>query len=152
MLIEAKPAGRAKKASLRSREIRASLQALVDGQTEHLGEWIRQTAQGIPQTDSNGNVKTDSNGCTIWLNKPNPEAAVKLVSDLAEYVVPKLSRADVAVAARVEHQHLEPGQMDANQLQRALLEQLGIGQQPIEGEIIDVTPEPVPAEMPDWLK
>ena len=114
-------------------------------------EWLQQTAYGIPKVDAEGQLLRDAAGSVIWVNKPNPEAAIKAFSDICEYHIPKLSRADVAVVGRVEHRHLRPEEMDANQLQRALLEQFGLMQQP-EGDVIDVEAVPVPANQPDWLK
>ena len=150
MLINVKPKNRQKRATVTTARVRSSLQNLVDGQLENIGKWMKQTAEGVPKVDANGNVIRDNQGSVVFVNRPDPAAAVKLVSELAEYVVPKLSRADVAVAARVEHD-FDPKTASTEQLQQRLLESLGLIQPADEGAIIDVTPEPVPVT-PDWLK
>lgn len=131
-------------------QARRHIAEFITDNSEHLGEWLQRVAYGIPKTNAEGEILRDVDGSIIYVVKPDPFSAIKAVSDLAEYHLPRLTRQDIAVAARVEHQHLEPGQMNANQLQAELFRSLGIGQQPIEGEIIDVTPEP--ADQPDWLK
>ena len=133
-------------------QARRHIAEFITDNSEHLSEWLQRVAYGIPKANAEGEILRDADGSIIYLVKPDPFSAIKAVSDLAEYHLPRLTRQDVAVVGKIEHQHLEPGQMNSEQLQRALLEQFGLGPQP-EGEIIDVevVREPVPV-VPDWLK
>ena len=134
---------------------RRAIADFVESNIPRFNDWLALVANGIPKRDEQtGRVLVDSQGSIVYVVKPDPAQALKLVADVCEYHLPRLSRADVAVVGKVEHRHLEPDQMNAEQLQRALFEHLCIGQQEPEGEIIDVTPEPVAAEQktPDWLK
>ena len=155
MLINVKRKNPITRPTLSTAKIRNALQSLVDGQVSNVDGWLREVAGGIPKVDAEGQPLRDAAGSIVWVNKPDPATAVKLIGDLAEFIIPKLSRSDVSMVGKVEHQHLEPGQMNAEQLQAELLRSLGIVQQPIEGEIIDVEAVPVRTdadETPDWLR
>ena len=93
-----------------------------------------------------------SNGSTVWVVRPDPATALKITTDICEYHLPKLSRADVAVVAQVEHLHDLPiEQVPSAELRRRLLESLGmndlISGQTIEGKLVpDVEPIAIPTE------
>ena len=59
--------------------------------------WISEVAGGIPKLDENGNVIKDVEGSTVWVNRPDPAMALKIVNDACEYHIPKLSRAVVDI-------------------------------------------------------
>jgi hypothetical protein len=122
MLIDVKPKRRMSRATVNSARIRGHLQALVDGQTANIGQWLKQTAEGIVKVDVDGNPVRDSQGSVVYVNKPDPGGAVKLVSELAEYVIPKLSRSEVS--ATVEHLPID--QQSSLALQQRVLESLGL--------------------------
>lgn len=138
--------------SNRVRKARDAITRLAEtGGPQMLG-WLQDAANGIPKRDLKGEPLRDANGSIMWLVKPDPLGAFKAMADVMDYHLPRLTRQDVAVAARVEHREFDPATANSEQLQQALLEQFGLlQQQPVEGEIIDVTPEPVPV-VPDWLK
>jgi hypothetical protein len=62
---------------------RAAIAMFVDNNTHRLQEWLDDIAKG---------VKNEANE---YIVKPDPVAAFKMVSDILEYHVPKLSRAEV---------------------------------------------------------
>lgn len=126
---------------------RRAIADFVDANVPRFSGWLEQVAGGIPQYDKDGNVMLSPAGQPLWLVKPDPATAMKLVADICEYHLPKLSRAEVN--ATVETSHLSIEQMTSPQLQQLILEQLGLGDLlPDEANIIDVEPVVVP----DWLK
>lgn len=62
------------------------LQSVADGEKEY-----RFDEEGQPVTDDKGNHLFD------WTRRPEPAAALKLWSDLAEFGLPKLARTEVAI-------------------------------------------------------
>lgn len=59
-------------------EFRATINRLLEDNSENFAKWLKQTAEGIPEHDI----------------KPNPAKAMDIMSNLAEYAAPKLSRAE----------------------------------------------------------
>ena len=57
--------------------------------------WLDKVANGIPKVDKEGNTLRDNAGSVIYLIKPDPLGALKIVGDLTEYHLPKLVRQDV---------------------------------------------------------
>ena len=123
----------------------------VTEHSEHLGEWVTRVAHGIPKVDSNGKIIRDADDAIVWVVRPAPGDAVKLVSDLAEFVLPKLSRSDVQMAARVEQSVFDPNAMSNEQLAAQVFEALGIQPFGQQQEPVDVEFEEV-ERVPEWLK
>ena len=144
MLIDVKPRGRSKRGTVVTARVRASLQALVDNQIENIGDWLRQTATGLPKVDAEGKPIVDNQGSVVWVNKPDPATAVKLVNDLAEYVIPKLSRSEQSAVVRIEEGHLDVAAMTTEDLKRFVLRQAGVD----SIDALTVEAEPVP----DWME
>lgn len=127
---------------------RKAIADFVDGSTPHLLEWLAQTANGIPKTDANGEVLRDHEGGTKWVVKPDPAGAIKAVSDIAEYHLPKLSRTEATVTHNNE---LDVTQMSTNDLKLMVLRQAGIDADTIDlDQLVDAEVEPVP--VPTWMK
>lgn len=128
-----------------TRNTRDSLAKFVGKNIHNFGRWLGQVADGIPHTDSNGEPIRDANGALVWIVKPDPATAIKLVADVCEYHLPKLSRAEVSsvnVSANL-------GTLTVDQLRAMRAELLeGRSVNPAAAEI-DVTPL---QETPAWLK
>ena len=135
-----------------ARLARTAIAEFVDSNIPRFNGWLQQVAEGIPQYDGNGEVVKASNGSTVWVVRPDPATALKITTDICEYHLPKLSRADVAVVAQVEHLHDLPiEQVPSAELRRRLLESLGmndlISGQTIEGKLVpDAEPIARPTE------
>lgn len=67
----------------------------VEQNLPRLDCWMQQVANGIPKVDMNCEPIRDTNGSVVYLVKPDPATAIKLVADICEYHLPKLSRQDV---------------------------------------------------------
>lgn len=78
---------------------RRAIAEFVDGNLPRFNEWLNHVANGIPATTKSGQLVFDSNDCPVYLVKPDPLAAIKVVADITEYHLPKLSRQDVSVTA-----------------------------------------------------
>lgn len=141
MLINLNRKGRAGRPTVSTAKVRNALQNLVDGQLENIDAWLHQVADGTPKVDQDGKPIRDKQGSLIFVVRPDPASAVKIISDLAEYVVPKLSRSDVALVAQVENVSLD--HMSTEQLQHRLLIALGIGAETVE---VEQVPEFLQAE------
>ena len=130
-------------------QARRAIAGFVDENTDNLSEWLQRVANGMPKVDGDGKVIVDNQGSIVWLNKPDPATAMKLVSDIAEYVLPKLSRGESTVVARIEQGELDVTTMSTDDLKRFVLRQAGVDS--LDALTIDA--EVVPAEaMPDWLE
>lgn len=153
MLVNVKPRGRVGRKSAINTNIRAGVQALVDGEIGNLRQWIEQTANGIPKVDTNGKPILDIEGSVVWVNRPDPAAAVKLVSELAEYAIPKLSRQDISVTGAIAH--LDGNELSPENLQKMSIDDLKrmavemMQQRPLD--VIDVVPTVVDEPLPSWL-
>ena len=123
------------RATKRSRE---AIAAFIDGNLGHLNTWLMQVASGIPKCNARGEHLRDGEGSVVWVNKPDPQAAIKAIAEIAEYHMPKLSRQEVS--ATVEH--VDPTKMSKAQLERAILASLGVDA--VDGEFVQV-PDALPA-------
>jgi len=138
------PLGRPKGASNRStRHAREAIAKFVDTSIPQFAKWLGQVSDGIPQYDGQGNVRKDANGSTIWLVKPDPLAALKVVAEVAEYHLPKLSRQEVTAAISLEGPQ-DIQSMSTEDLRRMVMQRLGIGA--VEGEYSTVT-----QQVPEFL-
>ena len=63
--------------------------------------WLEQIALGIPKVNQEGKPIMDEHGAVVWTVKPSPLDAMKIVADVAEYHLPKLSRQDVQISGAV---------------------------------------------------
>lgn len=130
---------------------RKAIAEFVESSVPRFSGWLNQIAEGIPQCDKDGIPQTTQAGVPIYLVKPDPATAMKLVADICEYHLPKLSRSDVAMVAKVEHSATDISGMNARELEARLMTALGLN----EGNIVDVEHvmvEAVPVPDADWLK
>lgn len=79
-----------------TRSTRDALAKFVGKNIPRFGKWIEQVADGVPKTDSDGEPIRDDKGSVVYLVRPDPATAIKLVADICEYHLPKLSRAEVS--------------------------------------------------------
>jgi hypothetical protein len=146
MLIDVKPRGKIGRVAGTNARLRSSLQSLVDGEVANIRTWLHLAAQRIPKVNADGEVLRDNQGSVVWVNKPDPLGAIKTIAELAEFVVPKLSRTEATVAAKIEH-GVDISSMNARELEARLLTALGLN----EGNVVDV--EHVMVEpVPEWMK
>jgi hypothetical protein len=158
-----KKAGRPKGATARTtRESRAAIAKFVDSSIPHFVDWLEQVARGIPKTNRAGEFVRDSDGAVVWVNKPDPATAMKLVSEVCEYHLPKLSRQDVQMTGVVANLDVDSltahdlAQMSLSDLKRLALEQFQHAAQ--RGDTIDVEAEKVVQTdvvvepLPSWLE
>jgi hypothetical protein len=133
---------------------RRSIAMFVEKNVPRFTGWLDKVANGIPKVDTEGNVLRDNAGSIIYLIKPDPLGALKIVGDLTEYHLPKLVRQDVSVTGTVAH-------LDATDITAADLAQLPLAdlkrmalehfQYAVKrGDAIDVEAEVV-EPLPSWL-
>lgn len=127
-----------------TKEARAAISTFVEGNLPKLQGWLSQVAAGLVKVDSNGEPVLDAQDSVVFVIKPDPAQAIKLVADICEYHLPKLSRAEVSsvnVSANL-------GTLTVEQLRvmRAeLLEGRSVDSATAE---IDITPV---QEIPAWI-
>jgi hypothetical protein len=134
------------------REARRAVADFVDSNLPRFNGWLSQVANGIPQVDKNGVVQTTDSGVPIYLVKPDPLAAIKVVADVCEYHLPKLSRQDVDVAVTGVVAHIDGSEwtqeeltkLPLSDLKRLALEHMS------RGDTIDVEATVV-EPLPSWL-
>lgn len=141
MLLNVNRKGRVGRPSLSTAKVRSALQNLVDGQLENIDSWLKQVAAGTPKVNQDGEPLRDADGSLIFVVRPDPASAVKLINDLAEYVIPKLSRSEATVVAHVES--VSPADMSTPELERRLMVALGLGADVLEAEYVEM-PEKAP--------
>lgn len=81
-------------------ELRAAIAHVVGSTQEDCLGWLKAVAEGEkesePILDDDGNPVLDENGQPkvewSWLRRPEPGTALKLWTDLAEFLQPKLAR------------------------------------------------------------
>ena len=128
---------------------RKAIADFVEANIPRFNSWLEQIATGIPQCDLDGNVQIDQRGCPIWLVKPDPGTAIKLVADVCEYHLPKLQRSEASVVAKVEQTGpFDPATMTTDELQRFIAAKL-LNYDP--GSVIDVEHERV-EPLPAWMQ
>ena len=128
---------------------RKAIAEFVNGSAPHLVEWLTSLAYGIPATDEAGKVLRDNQGAVRWVNRPDPGAAIKAVADLAEYHLPRLTRSEASVVAKVEQTGpFDPATMSTEELQRFIAAKLLNYDQ---GSVIDVEHERV-EPLPAWMQ
>lgn len=135
----------------RSRTIanaRRAIAEFVESNVPRFNNWLDQVAEGIPKRDADGRKILDSQGSVVYLVKPDPATAVKLVGDLTEYHLPRLSRSEASVVAKVEQTSgFDPAQMSSLELQQFIVTKLMSFDQ--HSSVIDV--ESVD-KVPAWLE
>ena len=128
---------------------RRAIADFVDANIPRFNSWLGQVADGIPQFDKDGNIQLDARGVPLWLVKPDPATAIKLVADVCEYHLPKLQRSEASVVAKIEHSgEFNPESMSTEELQRFIATKLLDYDQ---GSVIDVVPERV-EPLPAWMQ
>jgi len=133
---------------------RRAIADFVDASVPRFTRWLSKVADGVPKVDAEGKPIVDNQGSVVWVNKPDPATAMKLVADICEYHLPKLSRSEQSAVVRVEQGELDVSTMNLADLKRYVLRQAGIDATEL-GTLIDIeaAAELVPAEVvPDWLE
>ena len=115
---------------------RRAIADFVETNIPRFNGWLENVADGIPKRDQNGRPLIDSQGSVVYVVKPDPAQALKLVADICEFHLPKLSRSEATVVAKVEA--TDPSQMSTPELQRQLMIKLGLGADVIEVEPVEV--------------
>ena len=134
-----------------TKESRKAIALFVDQNLPRLDNWLQQVANGLPKVNAEGEPIRDNQGSVVYVVKPDPVAAIKCVTDIAEYHLPKLSRTEQSAVVRIEEGHLDVGAMTTEDLKRFVLRQAGVDS--IDALTIDLNAEPVPVEaVPDWLE
>jgi len=137
-----------------TRESRKAIALFVDQNLPRLDNWLQQVANGLPKVDAEGKPIRDNQGSVVYVVKPDPVAAIKCVTDIAEYHLPKLSRSEQSAVVRVEQGELDVSTMNLADLKRYVLRQAGIDATELN-TLIDIDAEStlVPVEaVPDWLE
>lgn len=119
---------------------RRAIADFVESNAPRLNTWLERVAEGIPKRGEDGRKLVDNQGSVIYVVKPDPATAMKLVGDLCEYHLPKLSRSEVDL---VDRSALPVEQLSTDELRQRLLIQMGIG-----AEVVEVMPVEVPVEVP----
>jgi len=125
---------------------RRAIADFVESSIPRFNSWLDEIASGIPKRDSQGRPLSDSQGSIVYLVKPDPATAMKLVADICEYHLPKLSRSEQSVVAKVEMGPVDLASLSTEDLKLYILRQAGI-----DSMTIDVEPVSVPIAS-DWLK
>lgn len=163
--------GAGRKPDAQSRTTRASREAIaafVHQNIPRLNGWLEQVANGLPKLDREGEPLRDDKGSVVWVVKPDAMGAVKIVSDIMDYHLPRLQRSDVTVLAQVESgASLELAErvkkMSTADLKLALaasMEQQGMSwdsveiDDPLADNVTDVVSRVVPDEpvVPEWMR
>ena len=120
---------------------RRAISQFVESNIPRLNGWLDQVANGVPAKTRDGKPIYDSYGAPVWLIKPDPLAALKVVGDLTEYHLPKLSRQEVTAAISLEGPK-DVGEMSTDDLKRLVLRHLGVDALPGEfKEVAQQVPE-----------
>lgn len=106
-----------------TRLAREAIAHFVELNVPRFNGWLQQVAEGIPQYDHEGQIIKNANGSILWLVRPDPATAMKLVADVCEYHLPKLARTEVDV---VDRSAMPLEQLSTAELQRRLYVQLGL--------------------------
>ena len=139
--METTAASHSRSKNSRNRNIinaRRAIAEFVESNIPRLNGWLNQVANGVQARTVEGKPVIDSYGSPVWLIKPDPLAALKVVGDLTEYHLPKLSRTEAALTV----EHVDPTKMSKAQLEQAILASLGVDA--VDGEFVQV-PDTLPA-------
>ena len=135
---------------------RRAIADFVETNVPRFNNWLDQVAEGIPKRDADGRKILDAQGSIVYLVKPDPATAMKLVGDLTEYHLPRLTRSDVEVVAKIEQTGpFDPSQMTSEELKRFIAAKM---LEYDRGSVIDVEHERESTfaerqtDRPDWLK
>ena len=132
-----------------TRHARETLTNFLEDSLPKLNEWLAMVAHGVVKVNAQGQPLRDLDGSLVYLNRPDPEAAIKAVSDLLDFHLPRNKSQDVNVTGVVAHvDGSEWTQEDLTKLSLSDLKRLAL-QHMSRGDIIDVTPTEV---VPDWLE
>jgi hypothetical protein len=137
-------AGRPKGSANRStRQAREAIAQFVNSSVPQFSRWLGQVAEGIPKVDLNGDPLRDHQGSIVWVNKPDPAQAMKLVAEVAEYHLPKLSRQEVTSAVKLEGPQ-DYSSLTIDDIDRLILQKLGVGAVPGEFSMVEQVTQHVP--------
>lgn len=140
---------------------RRAIAQFVESNIPRFNGWLQQVAEGIPKRDRDGRPLVDAYGSTVWLVKPDPLGALRIVADVTEYHLPRLSRTDIEVAATVESRLSAPTLASIDSLPTVELKRLLLERNPQlaakYGITLDTQPEDivdaelVEAPLPSWI-
>lgn len=134
-----------------TKESRKAIAMFVEQNLPRLDMWLNQVANGLPKVDREGEPIRDNAGSVVFVVRPDPAGAMKALSDIMEYHLPKLSRADVQLTGIVANMDVDSltaadlAQMSLTDLKRLALDRFSQAAQ--RGDTIDVQAEVVPS----WL-
>ena len=134
---------------------RRSIAMFVEKNIPRFTGWLEKVANGIPKVDEAGNILRDSAGSVVYVVKPDPLGALKVVGDLTEYHLPKLVRQDVQLTGAIAH--LDGESISPEALQKLSIDDLKrmavemMQQRPLDANVIDVVPTVVDEPLPSWL-
>lgn len=133
-----------------TKESRKAIALFVEQNLPRLDMWLNQVANGLPKVDAEGEPVRDTVGSVVFVVRPDPAGAMKALSDIMEYHLPKLSRQDVQLTGMVAHvDGSEWTQEELQKLPLSELKRMALEHYSQRGDTIDVTPTEV---LPDWLK
>lgn len=130
---------------------RKAIAEFFNGNVTKMEKWLDKVANGIPaRVVGTGDLIKDAAGEQVWTQKPDPGQALKILGDVAEYHLPKLSRQDIQVQQQPTLANLSPGALALLELSDDALEAglRSLGAKVIDAEVVVVDDEP----LPDWLK
>lgn len=125
---------------------RKAIAEFVNDNLDNMGDWLFRVANGMPKLDGDKKVIVDGEGSIVWLVKPDPATAIKCLSDICEYHLPKLSRSESTLVARVES--VDAVELPSDELKRRLLVSLGLDAE----DAVEIEPQwlqPLPVEKSD---
>lgn len=125
---------------------RKAIAEFIESNIPRFSGWLEQIAGGIPVYDQHGVPLLDSKGSIVWLVKPDPATAMKLVADVCEYHLPRLSRATVEATVQVDHVDIHNlSALPLEQLKAMAIERMGPIMDIVDVELVE------PAALPAWL-
>lgn len=135
---------RSRAASRTTKQSRQAIAMFVEQNLPRLDCWMQQVANGIPKVNADCEPLRDMDGSIIYVIKPDPATAIKLVADICEYHLPKLSRSEQSSVVRVEQGELDVTSMSTEDLKRYVLRQAGVDSL----DVLTLNAEP----LPEWLE
>ena len=134
-----------------TKESRKAIALFVEQNLPRLDMWLNQVANGLPKVDAEGEPVRDTVGSVVFVVRPDPAGAMKALSDIMEYHLPKLSRQDVAVSGVVAHLEVDSlTAEDLTKLSLSDLKRLALDTYSQRGDTIDVEATVV-EPLPSWL-
>ena len=129
-------------------QARRAIADFVNDNADNLADWLSQTAVGVVKLDENNQPIRDAPGSLVFVVKPDPAGAAKILADYADFVLPRLQRSDVEVVQRQEGQ-LDVSKLTTLELKQLVAERTGLV---LRDDVIDVEPAKRDDPVPAWLE